>query len=153
MSLTLAITETDSDRIGQDLLQALLAAYDEAFPNLQLLADVVLVDTEEVRQLNLEHRQLDEPTDVLSFPTFKDFETLRLQAKSQPALLGSIIICPEKAAVYEESLIQLVHHGLLHLLGYDHEADLTAWISEERRILEHITAHNLHIPPVPYETV
>ena len=153
MSLTLALTERDSSTIGSEELDNLLKGYDAAFPDLQLLADVILMTPDEIQALNREHRTIDEPTDVLSFPTIPNFQSLAAQAKTQPTLIGTIVICPEKAEVYKETLIQLVHHGLLHLLGYDHESDLPAWISEEGRILNILSAHNLIIPPIPYESV
>lgn len=153
MPLTIALTEAQASRIGSEPLQQLIESYDEAFPDLNLLVDVVLVDAPEMQQLNLEQRQLDEPTDVLSFPTLPSFTTIRDQASKRPTLIGSVVICPEKVAAYRETLIQMVHHGLIHLLGYDHDADFPAWMSEEKRILEIFERHTLYIPPVPYETV
>ncbi|HSI20266.1 MAG TPA: rRNA maturation RNase YbeY [Verrucomicrobiae bacterium] len=153
MALTFALTERDAEQIGSGSLQPFIEGYDEAFPDLSFLVDVALIDREQMQLLNKQQRDIDEPTDVLSFPTFPDFETLREHARQQPTLLGSIVICPEKAEEYQESLIQLVHHGLLHLLCYDHETDFAAWISEERRILEVLAKHSLHIPPVPYESI
>jgi rRNA maturation RNase YbeY len=153
MALTLAITEGDTEKIGQTQLTKLLAGYDRAFPTLQILADVVLVNAAEMQQLNLDQRGLDEPTDVLSFPTIPTLEEIRHQAERQPTLIGSIVICPEKAAAYGETPVQLVHHGLVHLLGYDHETDFPAWLAEEKRILELLKTFDLDIPPVPYDTV
>jgi probable rRNA maturation factor len=153
MPLTLALTESDESLIGDEALAQLIEGYSEAFPTLNLLADVVIVDTTEMQRLNREHREIDEPTDVLSFPTIPDFSTLSQQAQTQPTLMGTVIICPAKATEYGETLIQLVHHGLLHLLGYDHETDVATWISEEGRILEQLKRHNLVIPAIPYESV
>jgi probable rRNA maturation factor len=153
MPLTLALTEAHIEQIGAEPLQNLIEGYLEAFPDLNLVADVVIVDAAEMQRLNLEQRGLDEPTDVLSFPTLKNFESIREQAKVQPALIGTIIICPEKVAEYDETMIQMVHHGLIHLLGYDHDTDFPAWMGEEKRILQVFEKHNLFIPPVPYESV
>ncbi|HEY2931156.1 MAG TPA: rRNA maturation RNase YbeY [Acidobacteriota bacterium] len=69
--------------------------------------------------LNLKFRGKDYPTDVLSFYGW-DQEEL-------PAYLGDIVICPEVAAENSRRLSRelksLVLHGLLHLIGYDHETD------------------------------
>jgi probable rRNA maturation factor len=82
---------------------------------------VSLVSTEEMDDLH--RRYLDEPgpTDVLSFILDED------------GLLGDVVICPEVASSQTEELSAelrlLLVHGILHLLGYDHEGD------EERRAM------------------
>lgn len=153
MPLTLALIEAHAAQIGNEPLLQLIESYSEAFPDLNLIADVVLISPDEMQAVNREQRQIDEPTDVLSFPTLPTMDAIRKQALTQPALIGTILICPEKVAAYNETLIQMVHHGLIHLLGYDHDADFAAWMSEEKRILEVFERHNLFIPPVPYESV
>ncbi len=83
--------------------------------------ELILVSDEEIRKLNKRYRGIDKATDVLSFPL----------EKSPNALLGSIVISVdhiEKAAKTlghseQEELALLFIHGLLHLLGYDHEVD------------------------------
>jgi probable rRNA maturation factor len=155
MPLTLALTEAHSEIIGVEPLQKLIDCYVEAFPDLNLLADVVIVKPEEMQEINHEQRSIDEPTDVLSFPTLLGMDAIRTQSAEadEPTLIGSIIICPEKVADYDETMIQMVHHGLVHLLGYDHDTDFPAWMSEEKRILDIFERHQLFIPPVPYESV
>lgn len=153
MALTLAISDEHAALVGLEDIRRFIAGYDQAFPDLQLIADVALIPPDHMRLLNRQQREIDEPTDVLSFPTFPDYESLREHAQHQPTLVGSVVICPEKAKEYGETLIQLVHHGLLHLLGYDHEADFPSWLSEEKRILEVLEQHQLYIPSVPYESV
>lgn len=74
---------------------------------------VALVDAKRIRQLNLEHRGRDEPTDVLSFPVDEDGPALG------PRELGDVVICPD----HTEDLSEAVVHGVLHLCGYDHESD------------------------------
>ena len=74
---------------------------------------VALVDPKRIRELNLEHRGRDEPTDVLSFPVDEDGPALG------PRELGDVVICPD----HTEDLSEAVVHGVLHLCGYDHEAD------------------------------
>ena len=74
---------------------------------------VTLTNNKEIRKLNKLFRSIDKPTDVLSFPM-------------DDIVLGDIVISLEKAkkqAVdsFERELVFLCVHGLLHLLGYDHE--------------------------------
>ncbi len=74
----------------------------------------------EVATLNETHLQHSGPTDVLSFPVAAIPGAVERQ-------LGDIVICPEVAINRGEPMLFLVHHGLLHLLGYDHHTDPTAW--------------------------
>jgi probable rRNA maturation factor len=74
---------------------------------------VELVGEERIRQLNREHRGLDEPTDVLSFPIDEDGSV------PGPRELGDVVICPEDTVDVTEATV----HGVLHLCGYDHETD------------------------------
>ena len=83
--------------------------------------EVILTTNDEIQKINKEHRNIDKPTDVLSFP----LENL------PHAPLGSIIISVDMAKKYakiynhsiEDEIKLLFLHGLLHLLGYDHEID------------------------------
>jgi probable rRNA maturation factor len=74
---------------------------------------VEFVDEPRIRELNREHRGLDKPTDVLSFPVDED------GAPAGPRELGDVIICPP----YASDLREAVLHGVLHLTGMDHEID------------------------------
>ncbi len=83
--------------------------------------ELIITDNEEIQKLNKEYRNTDKPTDVLSFP----LENIPFSP------LGSIIISIDKAKekakelghTVDEELTLLFVHGLLHLLGYDHEKD------------------------------
>jgi probable rRNA maturation factor len=74
---------------------------------------VAIVSAEEIRRLNREHRGVDAFTDVLSFPVDE------AGAAAGPRELGDVVVCPERAADLEEAVV----HGVLHLCGFDHEAD------------------------------
>ena len=74
---------------------------------------VEFVDEERIRDLNLEFRRIDAPTDVLSFGVDED------GVPAGPRELGDIVICPE----HTEDLREAVVHGALHLSGMDHERD------------------------------
>ena len=88
-----------------------------------LSVSVLITDNEEIHQLNLQYRQKDAPTDVLSFPLFDEDGNLDEEE------LGDIVISLERAQAqaeeYNHSLKRevafLTAHSMLHLLGYDHE--------------------------------
>ena len=88
----------------------------------RLELSLALVGNREIRQLNAAYRKKDEPTDVLSFPAG---DHLAGGAK----ILGDVVISVEQADKQaarakrsrEEELEILLIHGILHLLGYDHE--------------------------------
>ena len=87
---------------------------------------IELVDAERIRRLNREHRGLDEPTDVLSFPVDE------AEPASGPRELGDVVICPELT----DDLTEAVVHGVLHLCGYDHEVDQGEMLELQRRVLD-----------------
>jgi probable rRNA maturation factor len=74
-----------------------------------------IVDAERIRALNREHRGVDEPTDVLSFPLDG------AGPAAGPRELGDVAICPEYCL--DMTLTETAVHGVLHLCGYDHEVD------------------------------
>lgn len=84
---------------------------------------VSLVAEEEMTALH--ERYLDEsgPTDVLSFP----IDQGGLTPEDGPQMLGEVVICPSVASQQNDDLVAelrlLLVHGILHLLGYDHETD------------------------------
>jgi probable rRNA maturation factor len=90
-----------------------------------------LVGDETIRALNVEHRDVDAHTDVLSFPLHDPNGMRFVLPPNQPAALGDVVISfPTAAAQAEEfghsvdrEIGYLVAHGVLHVLGYDHEDD------------------------------
>ena len=89
---------------------------------------VTIVDNAEIHELNLKHRNIDRPTDVLSFPLGVD-GVYDINNDTGAQMLGDIVISIEKAIeqaeLYGHSLDReiafLTVHSMLHLLGYDHE--------------------------------
>lgn len=87
------------------------------------IASYVFVSQEEIHQINKDYRQIDRPTDVISFAYIDEDPTREI-----PEELGDIFICTEK--VFEQAMEYghtpyrecafLITHGILHLLGYDH---------------------------------
>ena len=74
---------------------------------------VEFVDSERIHALNREYRNIDSPTDVLSFGVDEDGDS------AGPRELGDIVICPEHTTDLREAVV----HGTLHLTGMDHEVD------------------------------
>ncbi|MFR1833144.1 MAG: rRNA maturation RNase YbeY [Lachnospiraceae bacterium] len=110
---------------------------------------VLITDNEEIRSINREYRQIDRPTDVLSFPmleyeTPSDFSEAEeefcdcFNPESGELMLGDIILSADKieeqAETYghskERELAFLIAHSMLHLFGYDHMEE------EERLVME-----------------
>lgn len=81
---------------------------------------LLLVGPEEMARVNAEHRGKPVPTDVLAFPVDGPDALEGWPDDGPPPELGDILICPAAA---QEPLATLAVHGLLHLLGYDHEVD------------------------------
>lgn len=96
--------------------------------------ELILTTKEEIQEINKLHRNIDKPTDVLSFP----YEEMPMSP------LGSIVISSEhvisKAKELEHTTSDetalLFIHGLLHLLGFDHEIDNGEMRKEEERLIK-----------------
>jgi probable rRNA maturation factor len=131
--------------------RAIAAASDvvRALPEASGEVSVVLADDAALRALNRQWRQIDKPTNVLSFQV-----TAPGASNGMPRLLGDIAVAYEttarEAAADEKPVIHhLAHlavHGFLHLVGYDHESDEAA---DEMERLEAKILARLDIPD-PY---
>ena len=106
---------------------------------------LTLTDDAGVRTLNRDYRGQDKPTNVLSFPLNDPAGPdglLEPDAPGAPLLLGDIVLAFEtvarEAAAQEKSLsnhaCHLVVHGVLHLLGYDHETETEACTMEHLEV-------------------
>ncbi len=90
---------------------------------------VMFVNDNTMRELNRKHRGKDKITDVISFPQIKEIEYISVSAEQMPLFLGDIVINLHQAkrqAIYNnltfyDEISRLLIHGLLHLVGYDHE--------------------------------
>ncbi len=84
--------------------------------------ELIITNNEEIQEINFEHRGFDKPTDVLSFPVDFEFENMPIGS-----VIISIDFVKEKAKEYGHSELDefklLFIHGILHLVGYDHEVD------------------------------
>jgi probable rRNA maturation factor len=86
---------------------------------------VEFVDVARITELNAQHRGKDSPTDVLSFPVDE------LGPAAGPRELGDVVVCPERCA----DVVEAVVHGVLHLCGYDHEADAGEMLALQDRVV------------------
>jgi probable rRNA maturation factor len=96
--------------------------------------ELIITNNSEMQEINAMHRNIDKPTDVLSFP----YDPMPMTP------LGSILISQEFVKekslelghTQEDELTLLFIHGLLHLLGYDHEVDTGEMRAKEQSIIE-----------------
>ena len=105
-------------------------------------ASIVLTDDETIRALNRDFREVDRPTDVLSFPLAEPGD---LRDPDATVFLGEIYISLETARAqalsarrpFPREVAHLTVHGLLHLLGYDHHtaAARRRMVTLERRMM------------------
>jgi probable rRNA maturation factor len=121
---------------------------------------ILIVDTAAMTTLHKQWMDLDGPTDVMSFPMDSLDDKPGLESEPGPALLGDVILCPEVAATQaadaghstEAELFLLTTHGVLHLLGYDHEepdAEREMFQLQTRLVTEWASAHDrgpIHTP-------
>ena len=123
------------DASAFERLAAFVLEREDAPENIEL--SIALVDLAEMTELNVEYRGKEGPTDVLSFGCDDPCAVL---GPDEPVTLGDVVIAPEvaeaQAAEYghtvEEELNLLLVHGVLHLLGYDHEDDADAAVMQAR---------------------
>ena len=95
---------------------------------------ITLTNNRGIHEINKQYRDIDRPTDVLSFPMFQRDEISNLKKKKKDnveEILGDIVVSIDKVKEqskeyghsYERELAYLVTHGMLHLLGFDHMID------------------------------
>ena len=144
----------DIEELGMQIAEAVLDA--EACPY-EAQVNLLVTDSESIRQMNLDYRQIDSPTDVLSFPMQEfdhpaDFSAFRegdysvFDPASGELMLGDIVINAERVSQQAEEyghsqkreFAFLIAHSLLHLVGYDHmeEEERLEMEDQQRRIME-----------------
>ena len=100
---------------------------------------LVIMDDDQIQELNATYRGKDKPTNVLSFP-MQEGEFSQIT----PGLLGDVVISAQTAEkeakeakiTLEERMSQLLIHGILHLIGFDHEKGEAAADEMEAKSLE-----------------
>jgi probable rRNA maturation factor len=95
---------------------------------------IEFVDAARIAALNERHRGKPEPTDVLSFPIdgVGPIGEGPADAPGQPRELGDVVICPAHTSDLREAIV----HGMLHLLGMDHETDSGQMLALQDELLK-----------------
>ena len=122
------------DKIESAINESIKLCLQEENRDLNYEVSVSFVDNEEIRQLNKDYRNVDRPTDVLSFPLDE------YDYNSNYHILGDIIISTDKvieqATEFGHSILReiiyLTVHSMFHLLGYDHMNDDDKKIMREK---------------------
>jgi probable rRNA maturation factor len=91
---------------------------------------ITILEPEAIHALNLEHRGRDKPTDVLSFPIDGAGPV------AGPREIGDVVLCPEHTVSMREAVV----HGILHLVGFDHETDTGEMLAVQGQILSWLPA-------------
>ncbi len=113
--------------VNTELVEKIVNDMLEEFGIQNSFLEIIFVGKDDMSNLNTKYRSVDKPTDVLSFP--------QPEIKEAPTkILGSIAISPEVTDEKEEDLSDVIKHGLLHLLGFDHEEDENVWQEAADRI-------------------
>ncbi len=103
---------------------------------------LLITDDKDIKKLNARYRNINQPTDVLSFSAGTD-QTIDIDFIQPPDgmhHLGDVVISYEQVIAQAQEdettpkavLVALIVHGFLHLLGYDHETETEACIMEEK---------------------
>jgi len=124
----------DTEKISS-VVQSVLEGENLAQP---VEVSLVFTSNDAIQKLNATYRGINAPTDVLSFPQgVSDGATEFVLPPGQPVHLGDVVVSVEKAREQareyghsiSRELSYLTAHGVLHLLGYDHETE------EDRRVM------------------
>ena len=116
----------------------------EKFNPEYLYVNIILTNSENIRNFNKQYRNIDSETDVLSFPMFEKEELENFKSEEQE-VLGDIIISIERVQKqaeeyghsFQRELAYMVVHGFYHIIGYDHmtEEDKKIMRAKEENIL------------------
>ncbi len=93
---------------------------------------IALVDEKKIKEINKKYRKKEKVTDVLSFSYCES------DGFCKDCMLGEIIICPSQVKKEKKELTEVLIHGVLHLLGYDHEKNKKETEIMEKKEKEYI---------------
>lgn len=146
--------EQDKVQVSDAVLQMMAKVAEETlifegFEEVEAVVDLTLTDNAGIRNINKEHRDKDQETDVLSFPQYEGLKDME-ELEEDELCLGDIVISVEKALEqatlyahsFEREMCFLVVHSMLHLLGYDH---MTPEDELEMKTLQETILNNLGI--------
>ena len=148
--------DVDYEKVANDIIPA---ALDYEKCPYEAEVNVILTDNDAIQAINKEHRQIDAPTDVLSFPMVdyekpSDFDHVEdavedyFNPETGELMLGDIVISKEKVLSQAEEYGHspkreyafLIAHSMLHLFGYDHmeEEERAEMEAHQRAIMEKV---------------
>lgn len=145
----------ESEKIIKDVINIVLEKDKLPF---DVCISVMITSMEEIREINNEQRNIDKPTDVLSFPSLvfdanyklaEEISAKDYDPEYNAVFLGDMVICHDKIKEqaleyghsYERELSYLTVHSMYHLLGYDHE---TEELKKDMRIKEEKILSEFH---------
>ena len=153
------IEETLDNKYVDIINKTIEKSLDEEHCPYEVEVSVTITDNQNIQEINREHRDMDKPTDVLSFPlidfsnpsNFDDIEEDNdewFNLDNGELMLGDIIISLERARdqaqeyghSIEREIGFLTAHSMLHLMGYDHmiEEEEKVMISKQKKILNEV---------------
>ena len=118
------------NRTSLEVEERLLNKIADSLTNKEI--ELIITSNKEIQSLNREHRNIDNATDVLSFP-YEGMPILGSIIVSQDYVIEKALEMGHKNA---DEMALLFIHGLLHLLGYDHEVDSGEMRKEEKRLID-----------------
>ena len=142
--------DVEENKIYEDIIKKTVKQCfeEEKLMGSKLYISITLTTPEKIREINNEYRNIDKPTDVLSFPMFEKDE-LKLKIKNNDFIhedvLGDIVVsidqvekqAKEYGHSFEREFAYMIVHGFYHLMGYDHikEEDKLLMRPKEEKVL------------------
>jgi probable rRNA maturation factor len=128
VDIQIASPKWDAQPLAEQTVREAIAAAAAALSTADGEVSILLTDDKAIRALNRDWRDIDKPTNVLSFPAVK------MKADAGAKFLGDIVIayetlkreCDDEDRIFLHHLAHLAVHGFLHLIGYDHQTDKDA---------------------------
>ena len=129
------VSTAQIEKLESVLEEELPLLYREIEKYAQVEVSVSFLSVDEMREVNKNHRGVDEPTDVLTFPLWEEEGCFKPSVPFCLLPLGDILICQEEAEREHAlgrvgTLCLMLAHGFLHLMGWDHdtpEKELKMW--------------------------
>ena len=126
------------NRVALDIDESILNTLAKEFTKKDI--ELIITDNDEIKAINKKHRSIDKDTDVLSFP----YEDMPMSPLGSIVISVSHVQSKAKELGHSESdeLALLFIHGLLHLIGFDHETDGGEMRKEEAKIIKKFNLPN-----------
>ena len=142
----------DQNKEYEDIIERVIneCFVNEGLDGLKLYVSITLTVPEVIHKLNKEYRQIDRPTDVLSFPMFEpeEIEDMIKEGSKEEEVLGDMVISIPQVEIqakeyghsFQRELSYMAVHSFYHLMGYDHieEEDKKKMRAKEDEILNRL---------------